>query len=129
MSGAPRDAGESVRVLDQNALARLQELDPSGRNRLVERVLQAFVSSSKRLMGELAPIGGSQELRTIRHIAHTLKSSSASIGAAQLSQICADIEISIRNDRTDDLDSRLASMKAELAVVLQALKPMLEPMT
>ena len=40
-------------VLDAEALRRLQELDPSGNSRLVERVLRAFTTSASDLREQL----------------------------------------------------------------------------
>ena len=71
-------------------------------------------------------IPGSRDHGGIRHVAHTLKSSSASIGALQLSQHCADIEAMIRLEKVDDLDSRVDALCAEVEIVLQALRALLD---
>jgi HPt (histidine-containing phosphotransfer) domain-containing protein len=59
----------------------------------------------------------------MRHVAHTLKSSAASVGALELSRLCAEIERRIRQDDTDGLDPLLDGMVAESERVLAALKP------
>jgi HPt (histidine-containing phosphotransfer) domain-containing protein len=99
-------------VLDAGALARLTELDPKGENRLLERVLQAFQTSVARLRPQLDTARRERDRRTIRLVAHTLKSSSASIGAIQLSQLCARIEGAIRL-RTDAALEPDAGAKSE----------------
>jgi len=58
----------------------------------------------------------------VRHVVHTLKSSSASIGAIKLSQLCAEIENMIRLETYDDLADRVGRMDRETNAVLQALK-------
>ena len=65
----------------------------------------------------------------IRHVAHTLKSSSASIGAIKLSQLCAEIETRIRTDRLENLDELVGAMTTEAEIVLQALKRLLDAKT
>ncbi|NUZ06810.1 Hpt domain-containing protein [Piscinibacter koreensis] len=114
-------------MLDVAALARLRELDPGDRNRLVERVLRAFVGSAERLLAQLRAPGAAQDPKVVRHVAHTLKSSSASIGAMRLSQVCAAVELLIRNDVTEGLGSQIETLEAEVRAVLQALQPMLDP--
>jgi HPt (histidine-containing phosphotransfer) domain-containing protein len=114
-------------VLDEGAIARLRELDPDNRNRLVPRVLRAFVTSAERLLAQLRAPAATHDLKVIRHVAHTLKSSSASIGAMRLSQVCGAVELLIRNDVTADLDSQVDALEAEVRAVLQALQPMLDP--
>jgi HPt (histidine-containing phosphotransfer) domain-containing protein len=114
-------------VLDTEALQRLRELDPGGQNCLVERVLRAFDTSSRRLAQQLAEARQRDDLLGIRHVAHTLKSSSASIGALDLSRLCAEIEASIRNEALAGLGDRLDSVDRELDAVLQAVTSVLAP--
>ncbi len=116
-------------VLDADALARLRELDPNGKTHLVERVLKAFETSSTRLAAQFKEARERDDMQGIRHVAHTLKSSSASIGALALARICAEIESSIRDQALAGLSSRLDAMDRELAAVLQAVTPMLTPGT
>ena len=116
-------------VLDDNALARLRELDPSGKTQLLERVLKAFETSSTRLALQFKESRERSDMDGVRHVVHTLKSSSASIGALALARICAEIETSIRHGAVDELPPRLDAMDRELVAVLQAVKSMLSPGT
>lgn len=111
-------------VLDEEALQRLRELDPGGRNGLLERVLRAFEASVLRLAPQLAEARQRDDMQGIRHVVHTLKSSSASIGALRLSRLCAEIEALVRQEVPDGVSPLLDDVDRELAVVLQALQPM-----
>lgn len=113
-------------VLDADALARLTELDPSGENRLVDRVLQAFKTSVARLRPQLDAARRSGDRNAIRLVAHTLKSSSASIGALALSQLCAQIEAAIRLDATADLSAPLDAFDIALDDTLLAIDTLLK---
>lgn len=110
--------------LDAEALQRLRDLDPQGKSRLLERVLQAFETSAARLAGQLAEARAGSDLVGIRLVAHTLKSSSASIGALALARLCAEIEAQLRAGTDDHLTERLDAIDRELAAVLQAVKPL-----
>jgi len=112
-------------VLDADALERLRELDPQGKSRLLERVLRAFESSASRLAKQFREARAAGDMQGIRHVVHTLKSSSASIGALMLARLCAEIETSIRAESFATLPERLDAMDRELAAVLQAVTPML----
>ena len=70
-------------VLDPKSLAKLSQLDPSGQNRLVHRVLSTYRQSLARLQQQIAGGLDATDLSTVRIGAHTLKSSSASIGALE----------------------------------------------
>ena len=109
-------------VLDAEALQRLSELDPTGANRLLERVFQAFETSALRLLPQMHEAYRVANHPGVRHVVHTLKSSSASIGAVKLSQLCAEIENMIRLETYDDLADRVGRMDRETNAVLQALK-------
>jgi PAS domain S-box-containing protein len=115
--------------LDAQAIARLRELDPGGGNQLLQRVVAAFLKSLDRLMPELAAARGPDrqgiDLAAVRHVAHTLKSSSASLGALQLSQRCAEIETLARQGQAEGLDILLDGMHDEVARVREALNELL----
>ena len=113
-------------MLDEQALERLRELDPQGTNGLIKRVLKAFEGSLQRLLVQLQDARRQGDHAAIRHVAHTLKSSSASVGALELSRLCAEIERRIRQDETQDLDTPLDGMIAESGRVLAVLTPALD---
>jgi len=121
VEGGAADPG----VLDAQALARLRELDPSGENQLLERVMKAFETSLERLLPQLQDAQASHDLTGIRHVVHTLKSSSASIGALKLSHICAEIESMVRRDATQGMDGLIAALQAEVVTVVAATRRLL----
>lgn len=121
--GAPSNA--SWPVLDPQALAHVCELDPTGRNRLLERVLQAFEASSVRLRPQLEAAHAAGDRAGMRFVAHTLKSSSASVGALGLSQVCSEFEAAIRLNTEDDLQSQFSAMTSALDAALQAIAQIL----
>ena len=129
MSNEPVSASGTASVatgLDAEALARLTELDPKGENKLLERVLRAFQTSTARLMPQLEMARLANDRATVRLVAHTLKSSSASIGALELSQICAQVEATIRAESADDLEPLLQSLRHTLEAALSAIQRLLD---
>ena len=112
-------------VLDTDALARLKELDPTGANDLLPRVLKAFKTSAARLMPQLEEARSAGDQATIRLVAHTLKSSSASIGAARLSALCAHVESLIRREATEGLGAGIDGMTAAMADALHVIDGLL----
>ena len=113
-------------VLDPAALARLAELDPKGENHLLQRVLQAFQTSAARLRPQAEAAREKGDRAGVRLVVHTLKSSSASIGATHLSQLCAQIETTIRLESGEDLDALLDAFNAALDDVLRATARLIE---
>lgn len=121
---APNDAQPAAasNCLDPLALERLRELDPSGQNKLIERVLAAYMKSLDRMLPELSQARGENlDLQVIRHISHTLKSSSASLGAMALAERCAEIETRARNQQTEGMETLLDAMLDDIQQVRLAL--------
>jgi HPt (histidine-containing phosphotransfer) domain-containing protein len=84
--------GDLDAVYDPAALERLQQLDPQGRKQLMARVVAAFEASLHKTLGELAVARREGDAAALRRLAHTLKSSAASMGALALAQACAELE-------------------------------------
>lgn len=116
---------EACAPLDAAALQRLRELDPGGGNRVVERVMRAFESSLTRLLSQASSAQIDGDKSTIAHVAHTLKSSSASVGALELSRRCSEIENRLRVGQDDDLDGLLLGMRDEGRRVLRTVQSLL----
>lgn len=113
----------STAPLDPETIRRLRELDPGGDNKLLERVVTAFSNSLERLLPELARARSATpaDLTVVRHVSHTLKSSSASLGALGLSARCAEIEAMARDGRSDGLSEQLDAMLDDIQLVRTAL--------
>ena len=126
MSHAPQTQPPAfASVLDPASLQRLHELDPQGTNRVVERVLRAFETSLVRLLPQASQALAQGDHEMLRHVVHTLKSSSASVGALQLSRCCGEIENRLRQLQVDGLADRLAGLTAEGGRVLAAVRSLL----
>jgi HPt (histidine-containing phosphotransfer) domain-containing protein len=116
--------GGAAAVLDAQALARLADLDPGGRNGLVQRVLSTYAQSLQRLLEQLKAARQAGDSEAVRHAAHTLKSSSASVGALALSALCADVEARTRAEAILDrpaLDAQVDRLLAEAERIRAAL--------
>jgi len=113
--------------LDSQALARLQELDPDGRHGVVQRVLQAFETSLTRMLVQLQGELGANHADVVATVAHTLKSSSASVGALALARACAEVEAKLRGGDHTALDRDITRLIAEGEAALLAAGAILHP--
>ncbi len=110
---------------DPGALDRLRELDPDGRHGVLPRVLTAFEASLSRLLLQLAAETEGADASVVSHVAHTLKSSSASVGAVALSQACADVERRLRAGEAGLLQTDIQRILREGEVALSTVRAML----
>ena len=109
-------------LLDLQALERLRALDPGGTAGLLGRVLGTYTASLARLVEQLRQARRSADVQAQRHVAHTLKSSSASVGALKLSALCADIEDRMRDD-PPATDVQFDALISEAEHLLVHLRP------
>lgn len=114
-------------TLDVAALACLRELDPEGRHGVVARVLAAFEASLTRMLEQLAAERDGGQAKVVGVVAHTLKSSAASVGALRLASACAEVERRARaggpTAQRHDVDWLLLEGEAALAAVRAMLRP------
>ena len=107
----PQPGGVKVDAISDRLMYRLQ--------------YRNFGSHQSMLVNHTVDVNGGDRAG-IRHVAHTLKSSSASIGALVLSRHCANVESLIRENSSEDLQAPLAALTAELDAVSAAIRTMLE---
>jgi HPt (histidine-containing phosphotransfer) domain-containing protein len=123
----PERPGATKPALDEAALARLRELDPDGRHGVLNRVLVAFQTSLLRMQAQLEAELPAPDPEVLKSTAHTLKASSAAVGALALSRCCAEIERDLREGRAVDLAAEVRRLLAELASAQDAVGAMLRP--
>lgn len=115
-------------LLDPAALANLQELDPDGRHGVIRRVMTAFETSLERMLEQLDavdPQAGQAAADSVLLWAHTLKSSSASVGALLLARRCTAIESRLRHDGLHTLAADCELLRATARSTLVAVRAML----
>lgn len=118
-------AAASHGILNVEAIRRLRELDPTGESRLLTRVFQAFETSLNRLLPQLEQARDTTDAAAVRLVAHTLKSSSATIGATQLSKVCAEVEMLAQESRLDTAAAGIAQILLEAQAVREALRQLI----
>lgn len=118
---APSAQGVGPDVLDATVLHKLRELDPKGQNHLLERVLGAYAQSLQKLLSQLPVEADASHAVLVRQIAHTLKSSSASVGAVQMAERCAETERASRDGDLARWQSNVPLLRAEAERLLDGL--------
>jgi HPt (histidine-containing phosphotransfer) domain-containing protein len=121
----PNGTTGSAPGLDELALSRLRELDPDGRNQVLQRVLSAFETSLMRMLAQLTAERQNGHPGVVMSVAHTLKSSSASVGALQLSKACAAVERRLHDGAAGDLQADVEALLVAGESALVAVRAML----
>lgn len=108
-------------VLDRRVLTQLRDLQNEEVPDILGRVLKLYVEESPNEVARLAKAIADAELAQVARSAHSLKSSSANIGATVLSQHCASVEAAGRNGNLQDARDLYAKLTAEHSRVQRAL--------
>lgn len=111
--------------LDPRKLAELAQLDPTGASRLMARLLATYRSSLARLLAQMQAARQPFDGQAVILATHTLKSSSASMGAARLSGLCGLAEIAVRDGHIDSLPAILDDLVVEAGLVDTAVHQLL----
>ena len=110
-------AGE---VLDRSTLEALRRLRPNGRPDLLAQVLRIYLVESLRLAETVRTALAASDATAFTKASHTLKSSSANIGARRFSALCAQLQNLGRAGDCASAVDLLPAFEAEYAAVREA---------
>ena len=108
-------------VIDRQVLEQLGKVLTNGKPELLTRVINLYLVESPKLLHKLKQAAGASNAPEIASSAHSLKSSSANVGAKVLSRYCEDLETSARRSDTEEARRILSKVEAEHRSVQTAL--------
>lgn len=111
-------AERSPPVLDSGVLGELREVLGAE----VDKIIAVYLEDAPRLIAQLERAAVSNDPIALRVAAHTLKSSSANVGATTLSNAARDLEHGARDGTLTEPSAAVAAIVAEFARVRAALQ-------
>ena len=99
--------------IDLSVLSGLRNLQVEGKPDVMEKIVRVYLSSSEPFFEKLKKAAVSGDLEELQNIAHSLKSSSANVGAIKLSKMCKDLEMACRNKALEKMTDRVEMIAAE----------------
>jgi len=121
-ASAAAEAPADKVVLDLQTLERIRAMRRPGGPDLLIRVIDLFVSSSNELIDTMVAASRLDDAVTLAHAAHTLKSSSANVGAMAFAELCAELEAAARGGKTPQALALLKKLLVEHRPLLRALE-------
>jgi PAS domain S-box-containing protein len=109
--GVEKAGNTDAGVLDRQVLDELARVTTNGRPELLANVIDLYLVESPKLLLKLSQAAREGDALEIVRMAHSLKSSSANVGAMALSRYCERAEMSAR--RADIEEARLVSTEIE----------------
>ncbi|OPY89302.1 MAG: Signal transduction histidine-protein kinase BarA [Syntrophus sp. PtaU1.Bin208] len=120
--GASLSEGEEKSpAIDREALNTLAALQPDGAKALLTKLITVYFDSSSKQMKSILDAIKGQDLPSLLTAAHTLKSSSASLGARIFAEQCKDLEMMARSGVIEGAETRAEPLEREYGRVREAL--------
>ncbi len=109
-------------VLDSEALDTIRSLEQPGTPSLLKRVIDTYLETSAPLVEKIHNSTQHKIAEELLQSSHSLKSSSANVGAKRLAGLCAELESFARNEQLDNLCERADIIGKEYQLVVEALQ-------
>ena len=121
------EAGEEIcEGIDRSVLAGLRELQVKGDPDIIAEVGGLFIKHSPSKISAILQAAESGDSKGLQMAAHSLKSSSAYIGAMRLSALSKELEQMGRSNAMDGAKDKAKMLEAEYMRVMTALKVEIE---
>lgn len=128
MSETPQEAStdSSMPIPIPQVLSSIQLLEADYGKDLLKQVIKTYLDNAGRLMQTLENAWNTGDLKAIQMTSHTLKSSSAQVGANDLAELFRNVENDARSQRYDASGQTLASIQDQFSLTCSSLATYLE---
>ena len=125
-STAPNEREETEKLLKQDALNKIRALQRPGSPNILNKIINLYLKNSRDLMQSIVESIDRVDSASLQEAAHSLKSSSANLGAVKMAELCKELEYMGREGEAYSAALLLDSIKAEDKLTQAALKEELE---
>jgi histidine phosphotransfer protein HptB len=108
-------------VLALNTIEEISLLDPDGSVGLLQQLVEIFSVKTEEMLEQPSWSAEPRDLYSVGRIAHSMKSSSAAVGAEKLSALCASLERNICEGQTVDVRQYHADIRSAFLEAAEAL--------
>jgi two-component system, sensor histidine kinase and response regulator len=108
---------EEQAPLDESVLEALRDLQVEGDPDLLQELSELFMKEVPTELGALREAAQRGDAQEVERIAHTLKGSSANMGAVRMESICAELEERARSRELTDALAQISNLESEFARV------------
>jgi HPt (histidine-containing phosphotransfer) domain-containing protein len=109
-------------ALDQRALNELRALDPDGSSELMTQIIGSYLSDASVLVHYIGAAFRAKDIVALTRHAHSLKSTSLTVGAVRVAEIAKELEIAGKSGTLEVVPMFLTVLSAEYAAAAGLLK-------
>jgi signal transduction histidine kinase/DNA-binding response OmpR family regulator/HPt (histidine-containing phosphotransfer) domain-containing protein len=107
--------------IDKSVIHNLQKLQIDGEPCIVKNIVNAYLNGSQTLVDQLQGMLSTNDMKMLQQTAHSLKSSSANVGAMQLSAMSLELEMKCNNKESGIIEELVTAIETEFPRVKDAL--------
>lgn len=111
----------TVSPLNERALAQIRALQRPGKPSVLNKVVGLYLESSVGLLQQVRDAVAGEDGEALRQAAHSLKSSSANLGATQVVALCKELEQRGREQRLEGVTELLQALEIHYVQARDAL--------
>ncbi len=126
LASRPAADVESPTPLDQTALDNIRALQHPGSPDLLDRIIRHFLADTPALLQTIKEAVKAGDAHALERAAHSLKSTSATMGALGLTQVCSQLELAGRSGTMPASDTLLRTVESSFEAARVALEKELE---
>jgi HPt (histidine-containing phosphotransfer) domain-containing protein len=121
---APADVAlvSGAAPIDLTAIELIRDMERRGATRLLERLVSTYVATAARLVAQAAYALKAGDGASLQHAAHTLKSSSANLGAIELSRRFGVLERHARDGKLEEARAEWHAAQTEYERAVKVLQ-------
>ena len=108
--------------IDESALDAIRSLQRPGKPDILARIVNMYVEKSPGLLSDIKEGIAANDSAKVKMAAHTLKSSSAYVGASALADVCGRVESKAANDELDGTQDDVALINSGFESVVNQIK-------
>jgi CheY-like chemotaxis protein len=118
----PPMEGSQNNLIDPAALENIRSLQTDGADDILTRIIEIFIADTPGQLLKMRQAVKHKEASIIRNIAHSLKSSSANLGATSLSALLKDMEEKGRQNYLQGAEELINRIETEFNLTLPLLR-------
>ncbi len=118
----PTPHSSLLTAIDANVLQSFRNMIGEKADLVVAEIIDCYLEDAPKLISAIAQAVAQGDATQLRHASHTLKSSSATLGAMTLSDLCKKLEVMSRAENSEYAEDHLPQLEAEYKRVRAALQ-------
>ena len=119
------DSPGGAAVLEEEPIKRLRELGRALSRDVPYRIIELYLKDAPARLAELRRALSAGDARAVEGAAHSLKGSSANLGAFELAELCNELERLARRAVLNGAQAKVADLEAEYERVEKAMRELL----